>query len=169
MLKIDFYVNISKYNWEEVKLSKSNNKAFDISNILDSVNIEFRKTALFRLRFWININSKASHSSEAFWNRSTDHRVICMIAINASLGQVPVELSVGPNKRDIVSYEVLRRLCRCTDKTMRTIVQEGVDREDIIKVRMGRETFIRATSKLLKTFESFEQEWIQLVKKNNKL
>jgi hypothetical protein len=52
---------------------------------------------------------------------------------------------------------------------MRTIVQEGVDREDIIKVRIGRETFIRATSKLLKTFESFEQEWIQLVKKNNKL
>ena len=78
-----------------------------------------------------------------------------MIAINASLAQVPVELSVGPNQRDIVSYEVLRRLCRCTDKTMRTIVQEGVDREDIIKVRIGRETFITATSKLLKTFKYY--------------
>ena len=168
-MKDTFLCKALLYITGRVKLSKSNNKAFDISNVLDSVNIEFRKTALFRLRFWININSKASHSSEAFWNRSTDHRVICMIAINASLAQVPVELSVGPNQRDIVSYEVLRRLCRCTDKTMRTIVQEGVDREDIIKVRMGRETFIRATSKLLKTFESFEQEWIQLVKKNNKL
>ena len=52
-------------------MSKSNNKAFDISNVLDSIDINFRKTALFRLRFWININSKASHSSEAFWNRSS--------------------------------------------------------------------------------------------------
>ena len=54
-------------------MTKSNNKAYDITNVLDSVDMGFRKTALFRLRFWININSKASHSSEAFWNRSTDH------------------------------------------------------------------------------------------------
>ena len=135
--------------------------------LVDSISPEFKKTALFRLKFWININSKASHSSEAFWNRSTDHRVIGMIAINAALGQIPLELSVLPNRRDIVSYEVLRRLCRCTDKTMRNIIQDGVDSNDIVKVKIGRETYIKATPSFIKTFEQFEQDWIELVRKTN--
>ena len=142
--------------------------ALEEENLYDSASAIYKKTALFRLKFWININSKASHSSEAFWNRSTDHRVIGMIAINATFNQIPDELSVSPDKRDIVSYEVLRRLCRCTDKTMRTIVQEGVDRGDIIKVKLGRETFIKATTKFIKVFEEFEQDWIKLVKQSEK-
>lgn len=137
------------------------------SNIIDTISKEFRLTALYRLKFWINVNSKASHSSEAFWNRTTDHRVVAMIAINASLNQVPLELSVSPHKRDVVSYEVLRRLCRCTDKTMRTIVQEGVERGDIKKDKIGRETFIKATAKFIKIFENFEQDWVEMVKRNN--
>ena len=149
---------------ENIKLAD----ALEEENLYDSASAVFKKTALFRLKFWININSKASHSSEAFWNRSTDHRVIGMIAINASFNQVPLELSVSPDKRDLVSYEVLRRLCRCTDKTMRTIVQEGVDRGDIIKVKLGRETFIKATTKFIRVFEEFEQDWIKLLKQSQK-
>ena len=124
----------------------------------------FKRTALFRLKFWTNINSKPSHSSEAFWNRSTDHRIICMVAVNAALDQIPVEYSVSPNKRDVISYESIRRLCRCTDKTMRTIIQEGVDRGELEKIKNGRETYIRATISLVDVFESFEQSWIKLYK-----
>ena len=124
----------------------------------------FRKTALFRLKFWTNINSKPSHSSEAFWNRSTDHRIICIVAVNAALDQIPLEYSVSPNKRDVISYESIRRLCRCTDKTMRTIIQEGVDRGELTKVKNGRETYIRATKSLIEVFENFEQAWIKLYK-----
>ena len=124
----------------------------------------FKRTALFRLKFWTNINSKPSHSSEAFWNRSTDHRIICMVAVNAALNQIPVEYSVSPNKRDVISYESIRRLCRCTDKTMRTIIQEGVDRGELEKIKNGRETYIRATISLVDVFESFEQSWIKLFK-----
>jgi len=124
----------------------------------------FKRTALFRLKFWTNINSKPSHSSEAFWNRSTDHRIICMVAVNAALDQIPVEYSVSPNKRDVISYESIRRLCRCTDKTMRTIIQEGVDRGELEKIKNGRETYIRATISLVEVFESFEQAWIKLYK-----
>ena len=124
----------------------------------------FKRTALFRLKFWTNINSKPSHSSEAFWNRSTDHRIICMVAVNAALNQIPVEYSVSPNKRDVISYESIRRLCRCTDKTMRTIIQEGVDRGELEKIKNGRETYIRATISLVDVFESFEQSWIKLYK-----
>ena len=152
-------------------MKRENIKLADVleeENLYDSASATLKKTALFRLKFWININSKASHSSEAFWNRSTDHRVIGMIAINASFNQVPLELSVSPDKRDLVSYEVLRRLCRCTDKTMRTIVQEGVEREDIIKVKLGRETFIKATTKFIRVFEEFEQDWIKLLKQSQK-
>ena len=149
---------------ENIKLAD----ALEEENLYDSASAIYKKTALFRLKFWININSKASHSSEAFWNRSTDHRVIGMIAINATFNQIPDELSVSLDKKDIVSYEVLRRLCRCTDKTMRTIVQEGVDRGDIIKVKLGRETFIKATAKFIKVFEEFEQDWIKLVKQSEK-
>ena len=124
----------------------------------------FKKTALFRLKFWININSKPSHSSEAFWNRSTDHRIICMVAVNAALNQIPIELSVSPNRRDVISYESIRRLCRCTDKTMRTIIQEGVDRGELIKHKNGRETYISGTKLLVEVFERFEQSWIKLFK-----
>ena len=154
-----------------MEVKRGNIKLADASEdegLYDNASAIYKKTALFRLKFWININSKASHSSEAFWNRSTDHRVIGMIAINATFNQIPDELSVSPDKRDIVSYEVLRRLCRCTDKTMRTIVQEGVDRGDIIKVKLGRETFIKATTKFIKVFEEFEQDWIKLVKQSEK-
>ena len=149
---------------ENIKLAD----ALEEENLYDSASAIYKKTALFRLKFWININSKASHSSEAFWNRSTDHRVIGMIAINATFNQIPIELAVSPDKKDIVSYEVLRRLCRCTDKTMRTIVQEGVDRGDIIKIKLGRETFIKATTKFIKVFEEFEQDWIKLIKQSEK-
>ena len=149
---------------ENIKLADS----IEEENLYDGTSAIFKETALFRLKFWININSKASYSSEAFWNRSTDHRVIGMIAINATFNQIPIELAVSPVKRDIVSYEVLRRLCRCTDKTMRTIVQEGVEREDIIKVKLGRETFIKATTKFIKVFEGFEQDWIKLLKQSQK-
>ena len=149
---------------ENIKLAD----ALEEENLYDSASAVLKKTALSRLKFWININSKASYSSEAFWNRSTDHRVIGMIAINATFNQVPIELAVTPVKRDIVSYEVLRRLCRCTDKTMRTIVQEGVDRGDIIKVKLGRETFIKATTKFIRAFEEFEQDWIKLLKQPQK-
>ena len=124
----------------------------------------FKKTALFRLKFWININSKPSHSSEAFWNRSTDHRIICMVAVNAALNQIPIELSVSPNRRDVISYESIRRLCRCTDKTMRTIIQEGVDRGELSKLKNGRETYISGTKSLVEVFEGFEQSWIKLFK-----
>ena len=153
-----------KMKRENIKLAD----ALEEENLYDGASAVFKETALFRLKFWININSKASHSSEAFWNRSTDHRVIGMIAINATFNQIPHELSVSPDKKDIVSYEVLRRLCRCTDKTMRTIVQEGVDRGDIIKVKLGRETFIKATTKFIRAFEEFEQDWIKLLKQPQK-
>ena len=147
---------------ENIKLADT----LEEENLYDSASAVFKKTALLRLKFWININSKASHSSEAFWNRSTDHRVIGIIAINATFNQIPLELAVSPVKRDIVSYEVLRRLCRCTDKTMRTIVQEGVERKDVIKIKLGRETFIKATTKFVKVFEEFEQDWIKLLKQS---
>jgi len=125
---------------------------------------KFLKVASFRLKFWTNINSKPSYSGEAFWNRSVDHRIICMAAINASLNQIPIEYSISPLKRDVVSYETLRRLCRCTDKTMRTIIKEGEERKEIIKIKNGRETYIRASENLVDIFEKFEQSWITLLK-----
>ena len=127
----------------------------------------FKRTAAFRLKFWTNINTKPSYSGEAFWNRTVDHRIICMAAVNASLNQIPIEYSVSPEKKDVVSYEVLRRLCRCTDKTMRTIIKEGQDRGEIIKIKKGRETFIKATDTLIDIFEKFEQSWIHLLKNEN--
>tara|TARA_B100000686_G_scaffold322360_1_gene376025 strand:+ start:1788 stop:2219 length:432 start_codon:yes stop_codon:yes gene_type:complete len=138
-------------------------KKISILNTKDKSS-SFKRTALFRLKFWTNINSKPSHSSEAFWNRSTDHRIICMAAVNAALNQIPIEYSVSPIRRDVISYESLRRLCRCTDKTMRTIIQEGVDREELKKIKNGRETYIKATNSLVEVFENFEQAWIRLFK-----
>jgi len=133
-------------------------------NIID----EFKDMALMRLDYWIWINSLPAHSSIAFWSRSVDHRIICMLAINASLNQLPREHSNYEDENHRVNYESIRRLCRCTDKTMRTIIQEGVDRGEIEKNRVGRETFIAGTEKLLNLFKTFEKSWIDIIKNNSR-
>jgi len=129
---------------------------------------EFKDTAIMRLEFWNWINSLPGHSSIAFWNRSVDHRIICLLAINASLKQLPKALRHNSLDKDKVNYENIRRLCRCTDKTMRTIIQEGVDRGELYKFKEGRETFIAGTEKLLDIFNTFEKSWIIAIKNNTK-
>ena len=127
---------------------------------------EFKDTATMRLEFWNWINSLPGHSSIAFWNRSVDHRIICLLAINASLKQLPKAFRHNDCETDKVNYENIRRLCRCTDKTMRAIIKEGVDRGELLKIKEGRETFITGTDKLLDIFNTFEKSWIIAIKNN---
>jgi len=47
---------------------------------------------------------------------------------------------------------------------MRTIIKEGEERKEIIKIKNGRETYIRASENLVDIFEKFEQSWITLLK-----
>lgn len=134
----------------------------------NKISKEFKETARMRLDFWIWINSRPAHSSHAFWNRSVDHRIICMLAVNTCLGQLPEDLRSKCNDTNRISYESIRRLCRCTDKTMRSIIQEGVDRGELVKIKNGRETYINGTDKLMTVFENFEGSWIKVIK-NNKM
>jgi hypothetical protein len=127
---------------------------------------EFKDTAAMRLEFWNWINSLPAHSSIAFWNRSVDHRIICLLAINSSLKQLPKEFRHNTSENNKINYENIRRLCRCTDKTMRTIIKEGVDRGELLKIKEGRETFITGTEKLLDVFNTFEKSWIIAIKNN---
>ena len=134
----------------------------------ENIKDEFKDMAIMRLDYWIWINSLPAHSSIAFWSRSVDHRIVCMLAINASLNQLPIEHSNYEDENHKVSYQSIRRLCRCTDKTMRTIIQEGVDRGEIEKIRVGRATFITGTKKLLNVFKIFEKSWADVIKNNSK-
>ena len=136
------------------------------SNYINKIPDNFKSTAIIRLEYWIWINSLPGHSSIAFWSRSVDHRIICMLAINSSLGQLPKEFRHESNITSKVNYENIRRLCRCTDKTMRAIIKEGVERGDIIKTKIGRETYITGTLQLIKVFETFEKSWIVAIKNN---
>ncbi len=136
------------------------------SNYINKIPDNFKSTAIIRLEYWNWINSLPGHSSIAFWSRSVDHRIICMLAINSSLGQLPKEFRHESNITSKVNYENIRRLCRCTDKTMRAIIKEGVERGDIIKTKIGRETYITGTLQLIKVFETFEKSWIVAIKNN---
>ncbi len=147
---------------EKIICQEKNN--INTKNIKD----EFKDMAIMRLDYWIWINSLPAHSSIAFWSRSVDHRIVCMLAINAFLNQLPREHSNYEDENHRVNYESIRRLCRCTDKTMRTIIQEGVDRGEIEKIRVGRETFITGTEKLLNVFKIFENSWIDVIKNNSR-
>ena len=138
-----------------------------IVNLPIEIRKEFKDTALMRLDYWIWINSLPSHSSIAFWSRSVDHRIICMLAINAALDQLPQEFCNLKTKTSGIYYENIRRLCRCTDKTMRSIIQEGVDRGELLKVRVGRESYITGTKKLLTVFQTFEKSWFISLHKHN--
>ena len=134
------------------------------SNYINKIPDNFKSTAIIRLEYWNWINSLPGHSSIAFWSRSVDHRIICMLAINSSLGQLPKEFRHESNITSMVNYENIRRLCRCTDKTMRAIIKEGVERGDIIKTKIGRETYITGTLQLIKVFETFEKSWMVAIK-----
>jgi hypothetical protein len=134
------------------------------SNYINKIQDDFKSTALIRLEYWNWINSLPGHSSISFWSRSVDHRIICMLAINSSLRQLPNEFRHDSEINSKVSYENIRRLCRCTDKTMRSIIKEGADRGDIIKMKEGRETFITGTPQLIKVFEEFDKNWIVAIK-----
>mgnify|MGYP003324306326 CR=1 FL=1 len=112
------------------------------SSYINNINDSFKSTAIIRLEYWNWINSLPGHSSIAFWSRSVDHRIICMLAINSTLGQLPMEFRHETNSTTKVNYENIRRLCRCTDKTMRAIIKEGVERGDIIKTN-GQDTILR--------------------------
>ncbi len=90
-----------------------------------------------------------------------------MLAINASLNQLPDKYRNSKDELSGVYYENIRRLCRCTDKTMRSIIQEGVDRGELEKTKVGRETYIVGTKKLLSIYEEFEEKWIVALKQNN--
>ena len=136
------------------------------SNYINKIPDNFKNTAIIRLEYWNWINSLPGHSSIAFWSRSVDHRIICMLAINSTLGQLPMEFRHESNTTTKVNYENIRRLCRCTDKTMRAIIKEGVERGDIIKTKIGRETYINGTLQLIKVFETFEKSWIVAIKNN---
>ena len=50
---------------------------------------------------------------------------------------------------------------------MRSIIQEGVDRGELEKTKVGRETYIVGTKKLLSIYEEFEEKWIVALKQNN--
>ena len=144
-------------------------KNVDDSNRSISYNVkeDYHTSASQRLDYWIYINSLPAHSSIAFWSRSVDHRIIYMLAINASLNQLPDQYRNSKNQLSGVYYENIRRLCRCTDKTMRSIIQEGVDRGELEKTKIGRETYVVGTKKLLSIYEEFEEKWIVALKQNN--
>ena len=124
------------------------------------MDINYRKYALFRLNYWTNINYLSHHDSRYFWSQSNDHRIISILAVNAAFNQIPLDLAIDKSRRNIINFLTLRRMCRCSDKTMRVIIQDGVDRGEIERIKEGRETLIKATKLLIDTYRDFEKDWI---------
>ena len=121
---------------------------------------EVFKHAQERLLYIINISEKAPKDFESFWNRTIDHRIIGLVAITSYFNEIyPSKNFLNYHKKYGVSFFDLRRLCRCTDRTMYNIIRQGVDRGEIIKSKLGRNIYIKGTKKLMQAYVDFEKRF----------
>ena len=105
---------------------------------------EAYKHAKKRLKYIIDINTGAPNKFEAFWNRTVDHRIIGLMAITSSFKIKYKKNNFRSDSEKLgVSFAELRRLCRCTDRTMYTIIREGVERGEILKSKKGRNILLK--------------------------
>ena len=124
-----------------------------------NIELEAYKHAKKRLKYIININTGAPNKFEAFWNRTVDHRIIGLMAITSSFKIKYQKNNFRSDSEKLgVSFSELRRLCRCTDRTMYTIIREGVERGELLKSKKGRNIFIKGTKKLINSYVSFEKK-----------
>ena len=80
-----------------MSIIESDNSQEDMFDENVIAGIALRRALQFRLNFWINICKNPVSHGNYYWNSSAEHRLIAMLALAASLDQIPAYL-ISENK-----------------------------------------------------------------------
>ena len=106
-----------------------------MSNIVDSnfsqsdmfdedivAEIALRRVLQFRLNFWINICKYPVSNGNYYWNSSSEHRLIAMLAISANMNQIPVNLTNEDGIKDYFTVAMVRLLTHISERKIERII-----------------------------------------------
>ena len=134
----------------------SQSDMFDEDVVAD---IALRRILQFRLNFWINICKNPVSHGNYYWNTSSEHRLIAMLAISANMNQIPLKLLHDDSMKDYFTVAMVRHLTHISERKIQRIIKMGIDRGDLELIR-DKPPQYQGTKQLLNLYEEFEKSWI---------
>ena len=121
--------------------------------------IALRRTLQFKLNFWINICKNPVSHGNYYWNSSAEHRLIAMLALAASLDQIPAYLISENKYKNYFTVSMVRLLTHISERKIQRIIKTGIERGDIIVINEKNSQY-QGTKQLLNLYKGFEKSWI---------
>ena len=157
-----------------MSIIESDNSQEDMFDENVIAGIALRRALQFRLNFWINICKNPVSHGNYYWNSSAEHRLIAMLALAASLDQIPAYLISENKYKNYFTVSMVRLLTHISERKIQRIIKTGIERGDIIVINEKNSQY-QGTKQLLNLYKEFEKSWIDVqvdeikLRKNNKL
>ena len=142
-----------------MSIIESDNSQEDMFDENVIAGIALRRALQFRLNFWINICKNPVSHGNYYWNSSAEHRLIAMLALAASLDQIPAYLISENKYKNYFTVSMVRLLTHISERKIQRIIKTGIERGDIIVVNEKNSQY-QGTKQLLNLYKGFEKSWI---------
>jgi hypothetical protein len=142
-----------------MSIIESDNSQEDMFDENVIAGIALRRALQFRLNFWINICKNPVSHGNYYWNSSAEHRLIAMLALAASLDQIPAYLISENKYKNYFTVSMVRLLTHISERKIQRIIKTGIEREDIIVINEKNSQY-QGTKQLLNLYKGFEKSWI---------
>lgn len=142
-----------------MSIIESDNSQEDMFDENVIAGIALRRALQFRLNFWINICKNPVSHGNYYWNSSAEHRLIAMLALAASLDQIPAYLISENKYKNYFTVSMVRLLTHISERKIQRIIKAGIERGDIIVINEKNSQY-QGTKQLLNLYKEFEKSWI---------
>ena len=142
-----------------MSIIESDNSQDDMFDENVIAGIALRRALQFRLNFWINICKNPVSHGNYYWNSSAEHRLIAMLALAASLDQIPAYLISENKYKNYFTVSMVRLLTHISERKIQRIIKTGIERGDIIAINEKNSQY-QGTKQLLNLYKGFEKSWI---------
>jgi len=142
-----------------MSIIESDNSQEDMFDENVIAGIALRRALQFRLNFWINICKNPVSHGNYYWNSSAEHRLIAMLALAASLDQIPAYLISENKYKNYFTVSMVRLLTHISERKIQRIIKTGIERGDIIVINEKNSQY-QGTKQLLNLYKGFEKSWI---------
>ena len=142
-----------------MSIIESDNSQEDMFDENVIAGIALRRALQFRLNFWINICKNPVSHGNYYWNSSAEHRLIAMLALAASLDQIPAYLISKNKYKNYFTVSIVRLLTHISERKIQRIIKTGIERGDIIAINEKNSQY-QGTKQLLNLYKGFEKSWI---------
>ena len=84
------------------------------------------------------LHTSAASDTRRYWSQSSDHWMISLLAINSRFHNLPkfiTEKCPRMGYCNLVTMNMVNQLCICNKDTVLKIVKEGIDRNEIRRIK----------------------------------